>query len=196
MGLGTELPLYASGRASVGWWAMFITMVGDMTAFASLLFGYYFFWTIHPAFPPESSDGPGLAWPTAALAAGAAAWLASVLARRFNARDAGAAFHLAAAFAVVAALGAIVALLLAPSLAGLDPAAHAYPAIVWLLCAWVAAHLAVGILMLLYCVARRLARRMTAVHDIDIRNVVLYWHFVVLQLLATVATIAWFPEVA
>ena len=45
-----RLPLYASGPASVGWWAMFITMVGDGTAFASLVFGYFFYWTIHRRF--------------------------------------------------------------------------------------------------------------------------------------------------
>ena len=35
VGLGLTLPLYVSGPASVGWWAMFITMLGDMTAFMS-----------------------------------------------------------------------------------------------------------------------------------------------------------------
>jgi len=196
VGLGTELPLYASGQASVGWWAMFITMIGDLAAFASLVFGYFFFWTIHPRFPPDGGSGPGLAWPLLALVAGLCAWLASLLARRFNARDSGVGFHLAAGFGTVAALAAAVALLLGPSLAGMDPTAHAHPAIVWLLCSWVAAHLAVGVLMLLYCIARRLARRMTGRHDIDIRNVALYWHFVALQLLVTVAAISWFPELA
>ena len=59
VGLGLRLPLYASGPASVGWWAMFITMVGDGTAFASLVFGYFFYWTIHPDFTAGQS-GPGL----------------------------------------------------------------------------------------------------------------------------------------
>ncbi|HEY9569310.1 MAG TPA: cytochrome c oxidase subunit I, partial [Thalassobaculum sp.] len=44
VGLGLRLPLYISGPASVGWWAMFITMVGDLSAFASLVFGYFFYW--------------------------------------------------------------------------------------------------------------------------------------------------------
>ena len=65
-GRGLMLPLYASGPASPGWWAMFITMTGDATAFASLIFGYFFYWTIHPDFPPDPRpglDGPGLFWP-------------------------------------------------------------------------------------------------------------------------------------
>ena len=57
-GRGLDLPLYVSGPASVGWWAMFITMIGDGTAFASLIFGYFFYWTIHRDFPPGIA-GPG-----------------------------------------------------------------------------------------------------------------------------------------
>ena len=53
-----------------------------------------------------------------------------------------------------------------------------------------------GVLMLLYCLSRRLAGRMTAMHDIDIRNVALYWHFIAIKLLVTVATIAGFPLLA
>jgi cytochrome c oxidase subunit I+III len=74
--------------------------------------------------------------------------------------------------------------------------AHVYPAVVWLLSGWTAAHVAVGVLMLLYCIARRLAGRMTARHDIDIRNVVLYWHFVAVKLVVTIGTIAGFPLLA
>jgi cytochrome c oxidase subunit I+III len=36
---------------------------------------------------------------------------------------------------------------------------------------------------------------MTARHDIDIANVVLYWHFVAVTVVMTVAVIAGFPEV-
>jgi hypothetical protein len=31
---------------------MFITMLADMTAFVCLVFGYFFFWTVHEDFPP------------------------------------------------------------------------------------------------------------------------------------------------
>ena len=44
-GLNLTLPRYASGPNSVGWWGMWITMLGDATAFASLVFGFFFYWT-------------------------------------------------------------------------------------------------------------------------------------------------------
>ncbi|MGQ4582602.1 cytochrome c oxidase subunit I [Lysobacter sp. F60174L2] len=193
VGLDLRLPLYASGQASVGWWAMFITMIGDMTAFASLVFGYFFFWTVHEDFPADPSAGPGLLWPVLALVLAIAAWVATVLARGLNRRVSGVGFHLAAAGAVVLALAAGAALLAGPWLTGMDPTAHAYQATVWLLVGWTTVHIAAGVVMQLYCIARRAAGRMTAEHDIDIHNVTLYWHFVAITVLVTVATIAGFP---
>ncbi len=196
VGLELSLPLYASGQASVGWWAMFITMIGDMTAFASLIFGYFFFWTIHDDFPPDPATGSGVLWPSLALALTLAAWAATVLARRLNRRDSGVGFFLATGTGAVLAAAAAAALLAGPWLTGMDPTAHAYPATVWLLAGWTAAHIAVGVIMQLYCIARRAAGRMTATHDIDICNVTLYWHFVAITVLVTVATIAGFPLLA
>ena len=88
-GLGVMLPLYSSGPASPGWWAMFITMVGDATAFGSLVFGYFFYWTIHDDFPPPAApglDGPGLLWPMVALVLILAGWALTIAARETNAR--------------------------------------------------------------------------------------------------------------
>ena len=86
-------------------------------------------------------------------------------------------------------------MLAGPKFTGLDPSTHVYPAIVWLLVIWTVLHVAVGVLMLLYCLARRLAGRMDGRHDIDISNVTLYWHFVAVTVFVTVATIAGFPLV-
>src|SRR5690606_14195240 len=154
VGRGLALPLYASGAKSVGWWAMCITMIGDMTAFASLVFGYFFFWTIHADFPPPQAVGPGLAWPLLGLLLAAASWGCTLLARRWNAGGGTVAFHGAAALALVLALGACTSLLAGPLMAGMDPTEHAYDAIVWLLLGWTALHVAVGALMQGYCIAR------------------------------------------
>ena len=89
IGRGIVLPLYSSGPASPGWWAMFITMTADATAFASLIFGYFFYWTIHADFPPGAAPGlagPGVRWPVIALVLFIAGWLLTVFARESNAR--------------------------------------------------------------------------------------------------------------
>jgi cytochrome c oxidase subunit I+III len=196
VGLGLKLPLYASGSISVGWWAMFITMLGIMTAFVCLVFGYFFYWTIHEDFPPARSPGPGVFWPVTAAVLLLGAWALTLLARRWNRRDRAVGFYAGLSAAAVLACVGVGALLAGPWMTGLDPTDHAYTAIVWTLVIWSAIQVVVGLIMQLYCIARRMAGRMTARYDIDISNVTLYWHFTALTVVITVAVIAGFPLVA
>ncbi len=195
IGLGQRAPLYASGPASVGWWAMLITMLGDMTAFVSLVFGYFFFWTVHTEFPPPNIPGPGVLWPLAALGLAAGAWATTWAGKRLNRADRGAAYHAVMGLSVLLSLGSAAAILAGPWVHDMDPTLHSYPAIVWVLAIWTCLHLLLGTVMQLYCIARRLARRMTARHDIDICNVTLYWHFAAITAAITVGVIAGFPLV-
>jgi cytochrome c oxidase subunit I len=193
VGLGLSLPLYASGPASVGWWAMFITMVGDGTAFASLVFGYFFYWTIHPNFT-DGQAGPGAFWPLIAASLFVLAWGTMMAARLANARGATVPMRLCLSGAFLLTLGGNGAAFAGPWLSGLDPVRHVYPAIVWILVLWVMAHAAVGGVMQLYCLARSFAGRLTREHDMDLHNVVLYWHFLAITALITFAVIGLFPE--
>jgi cytochrome c oxidase subunit I+III len=195
VGLGLTLPIYVSGPTSVGWWGMFITMLGIVTAFVSLVFGYFFYWTARPDFPPDSATDLGVWWPATGLALVLTAWWLTVMARRWNSRDARGWFYVALVGAALLAAAGASALIAAPWTTGLDPQQHVYGAIVWILVIWCAAHVGVGVIMHGYCGARRLAGRMTATHDQDIVNVALYWHFVAFTVFVTVAVIAGFPLV-
>ncbi|MET3577310.1 cytochrome c oxidase subunit I+III [Mesorhizobium robiniae] len=190
VGLGLSLPLYASGPDSVGWWAMFITMVGDGTAFASLVFGYFFYWTIHADFTAGIS-GPDPVWSLAAAILFAAAWGLMMAARRFNRRGATTAMRGLLVLSLLTTVGASVAGLAGPW--PMDPTSHVYPAIVWILVLWVLAHAAVGTVMQAYCLARSLAGRLTQKHDMDLSNVVLYWHFLLIAAVITFTIIGLFP---
>lgn len=196
VGLGLKLPLYASGPQSVGWWAMFITMLADITAFVSLVFGYFFFWTIHRDFPPSPIPGPGVWWPSIALVLLLAAWLLTMLSRRMNHGGHTIAFIVSLLAAAMASVAGGAALVAGPWTTGLDPTSHIYPAIVWVIVIWTVFHVAIGVIMLLYCVARSIAGRLTARDDIDIANVALYWHFAAITSVMTIAVIAGFPLVA
>jgi cytochrome c oxidase subunit I+III len=83
-----------------------------------------------------------------------------------------------------------------PWATGLDPTSHAYPATVWLLAAWTVFHVAIGVVLQLFCLASRFAGRMTARHDLDISITGLYWHFTLLTAAIAVLTIAGFPLVS
>ena len=195
VGLGLTLPLYVSGPKSVSWWGMLIMMLGDMTAFISLVFGYFFYWTVHEVFPPASEPNP-VALPLL-VGSGSllAAWACTLLARRLNRSDKPLGFYLSVLCGVALAIAGSVAWISSLQTAGMVPTRHVYPAIVWLLVTWTVLHVGVGVIMQLYCAARRLARRMSAEHDIDIVNVSLYWHFVALTTAVTTAVVAGFPLV-
>ncbi len=193
IGHGVTVPLYVSGPSSVGWWAMMITMLADLTAFVSIVFGYFFYWTLHKDFPPASIAGPGWIWPVAGLMASLAAWALTLLARGWNRKEKAGWFYAGMGSAVVLAVFGIYALVAGPSQAAMNPEENVYPAMVWLLAIWAAVHVAAGIIMQLYCVARRYAGRMTARYDIDIANVTLYWHFVAITVAGCVAVMAGFP---
>jgi cytochrome c oxidase subunit I+III len=196
VGLGLELPLYVSGAKSIGWWGVCITMLADMTAYVCIVFGYFFFWTIHEDFPPRGSPDPGASWLSLGAVLVLVAWLLALLARRWNRAGHTRRFFVAIGGAVALAVIGGLALVAGPARAGLDPTSHVYPATVWLLVGWTVLHVAVGVLMLAYCAVRRIAGRMTAQHDIDIHNVVLYWHFTAITVAITTLVIAGFPLVA
>jgi cytochrome c oxidase subunit I+III len=193
IGLGLTLPLSMSGPTSVGWWGLFLTMLADATAFVCLLFGYFFFWTIHDDFPPVGAQVDAGALSMGLVGVGGA-WLLTLAARGANRRDRAALAYGALAGAVgLAALGSI-ALLHGPT--ALDPKADSYGATVWLLVLWTVVHVAVGILMQLYSAASRAFGRTTARYDMDLDNTVLYWHFAAGTAAATVLVVAGFPVVS
>jgi cytochrome c oxidase subunit I+III len=196
VGLGVSLPLYIAGSQSASWWAVFITMLAVATAFVCLVFGYFFFWTIHEDFPPESSPGPHAGWIVAGAALLLAAWALTWVARHGNRAGKTTSIYAALGGAIVAAAAGAAALVAGPWLAGLDPTTHVYPAIVWLLVIWCALHAAVGIIMLAFCIVARAAGRLTATRDLDLCNVTLYWHFVALTVAVTALVVAGFPRVA
>jgi cytochrome c oxidase subunit I+III len=195
VGRDLTLPLYASGPASVGWWAMFIVMVGDGTAFASLIFAYFFYWTVHAGFT-AAAEGPGVVWPMLAAGLFLSAWMATLAARHLNARGLAWSTRIALVAAVGLTIAAAAGGLAGPWVHAMDPRAHVYPAIVWVLVLWVTVHGAVGATMQIYCLARFLAGRMTAEHDTDIRNVALYWHFLAITAVLAFVVVGLFPEAA
>lgn len=193
VGLGLRLPTYASGPASAGWWAMWITMLGDATAFASVIFGFFFYWTARPDFPPEGAAHAEPLLVAIAAAAMVASWGLTLWARGANRRG-----------SVSLARGALVA---APLLAGiggvaligsvwmLEPTTHVYPAILWALAIWVVVHTGVGVIMQGYCLAGSIFGKMTPRYDADIWNVSLFWHFHVLSAVVACAVMGLAPEV-
>ncbi len=132
-------------------------------------------------------------WPLTAAAFFALAWLAMILARSVNAKDRPVSFRLCLVGSTVLTLAACTAGLAGPYLYGMQPTAHVYPAIVWVITLWTIVHGLVGVIMQIYCLAKSFAGRLTAAYDADLRNVVLYWHFLVITALTSFGVLGLFP---
>lgn len=195
-GLGLTLPVYVSGAGSTGWWGMWITMLASSTAFICLVFSYFYYWTISPAFPPAGMGGPapGSHWGGLLMLAGAQG--VGLWGRRLNRSGDVRAFRMAFAAAIALAIGGGIAFTSAPWDGGLDPTLHAYPAVVAVIHIWIGAHAAAGIVMLAYCLAKSFAGRITPEYDADNANVLLYWHFTLGMALVAAAVTGLFPGVA
>ncbi len=192
-GLGLSLPTYASGPKAVGWWAMWITMLGDATAFASIAFGFFFYWTAGADFPPDGAQHAAAGWVALAVLALVASWVLTLGAREWN--RAGRVAPARAALIAAPLLAACGAGALILSVLGLEPAAHVYPAVIWALMVWIVVHGLVGVIMQLYCLAGSFAEKLTPRHDADLWNVTLYWHFFCAMVLVTGAIIGLAPRV-
>ncbi|MTH64853.1 cytochrome c oxidase subunit I [Paracoccus shanxieyensis] len=192
VGLGLSLPTYASGPESVGWWAMWITMLGDSTAFASIVFGFFFYWTSRADFLPPDALHADTGLLALAVAALGLAWGLTYAARFLN--RAGRIRACRAALVAAPLLAAAGGAALVASVMGLSPSSHVYPAVVCALVIWTVAHIAVGVLMQLYCLAGSVFGKIDPDHDADLWNVTLYWHFHVLTVLVTAAIIGLAPH--
>ena len=190
-GLGLRLPTYASGPDSVGWWAMWITMLGDATAFASLIFGFFFYWTARPDFPPAGAEHAIGIWVVVAGALLVIAWATTLGAREVNSRGHVTVTRTALLVAPLLALGGAGAAYMAVS--QMDPTSHVYPAIMWALMIWLVAHVLAGVIMQGYCLAGSVWGKLTDKYDADLRNVTLYWHFMALKAVTTAVVLGLVP---
>ncbi|QUS35262.1 cbb3-type cytochrome c oxidase subunit I [Falsirhodobacter algicola] len=191
-GLGLKLPVYASGPEAVGWWAMWITMLGDATAFASIVFGFFFYWTARADFLPPDALHADPVLVAAMLVCLGTSWALTLGARRLNRAEHVGAARAALAAALMLAIGGGAALGL--SVLDLTPTVSTYHAIICAIAIWTGAHVALGVLMQAYALAGSLFGKVDPNHDAILWNITLYWHFHALTVLVTAAMFGLAPR--
>ena len=184
IGDGIRLPLYAAGPVSHSWWAMVVLMLVDATVFASLVFSYFFLaHRAEGAWPP---GGMSLSqhWPLVAAIAYLAGAMLIAFARRELQGPAQGWFRLILAAALVATLAAYAVDLWALVSSGLNPAEHAYGAIVYAVSAWQGIHLCALFVMVAYTLARSWCGLLDAERRVTFDNTRLFLFYTVGQGLA------------
>ncbi len=195
-GCGYVLPRYVSGPDSVGWWAMFITIIGDGTAFAGVIFGYFFYWTASEAWPPPEAPDLGLLLPgLAALLLAVAAGLIRFSIPKLRFVQLGQ-FQLLVTLGTLAMLASGGVQLIWLFGADLQPSANAYPAIIAAIFIYHLLHVFLAVVMGIYVLARYWTGRLRPGYDIDLRNSALFWYFVTLMGLVALGVTALFPLVS
>jgi cytochrome c oxidase subunit I+III len=196
IGGGLHLPVYITGRDSVGWWAMVVLLLVDGSIFACLGFTHGFLWLVNgdAAWPPPGTALPETAAPAVAAAlvaaSGAGIWLADRLLRRGR-----------TGLVPFVVLGAMVLLLLGMGGdfawiwgAGIRPTENSFAAAVYANQFWQGLHAAITTVMALYLVARVWAGLVDPVRRVTFDNIRLFWFYTVVQALAGMALTHLFPR--
>ncbi|OZI17718.1 cytochrome ubiquinol oxidase subunit I [Bordetella genomosp. 7] len=186
VGGGLRLPMSCTGSSSHSWWAMVMLIMVCASIFASLLFAYFFLWTVSPEAWPDA--GPFGAWSrplgsSALLIAGSACiWAGSRALRR--GRQSWLRVGLPAGCALLAAV--VAREMLAHWHMGLRPQDSAYAAAVYAIIGLQGVLTLAAASMALFTTARSWAGRLGPARRACYDNTSVLWHYTVVQgLIAT-----------
>jgi cytochrome c oxidase subunit I+III len=193
IGHGQRLPFHYTQRESPGWWGTLITLMADATLFFSLVFAYFFLWTVSPAWPPEGYRNVSLLWPSVGLAALVASSAAVRWGESGN-RD-GNAGRLRFGFllAIALALCFVLAQAMALHQSDISATAHAYGALVHAVSVFEFVHVAIAVLAAGFVVLRSRSGSVSSSRPVSVGVASLFWHYTVLQWLVSYAVIHAFP---
>ncbi|GAB3540615.1 cytochrome c oxidase subunit I [Noviherbaspirillum agri] len=187
---GLHLPYHYASLRPPGWWGTLIALMADGALFFSLLFAYFFLWTVSPAWPPAGVRGVGLVLPTVALAALAASSAAIFLGTK---ADGGRRFYISYGVAIVLALVFLAVELMALLQSGVQAKAHAYDALIHTVVGFQAVHVAIAIGMAGFVMLSPRAGHTQAQCHGERQVTALFWYYTMLQWLAGYAVIHAFP---
>ena len=193
-GADCHLPLHQTLAHSPGWWGTLYALLADGTLFLSLVFAYFYLWTVSPHWPPAGYRAGGLLLPTLATAALVAAGLSIACGlRRLRARQSP---GLRLVLVMASILGVVFVALEAWAL--IDTAVpareHAYGALVHFLVGYQVVHVLFAVLVGLFVLLRMRRGFAGSARPSEAAVVGLFWHYTLLQWLLGYSVIHLFPR--
>ncbi|UVW30501.1 cytochrome c oxidase subunit I [Massilia sp. H6] len=189
------LPVHYRLSLTPGWWGTLFALLADGTLFISLIFAYFFLWTVSAQWPPAAYREIGLGLPSAAFAvlllAGLAACLAEASVREARSGRA------QVLYATAAISGVLFVVLQVWTLqgSGLSAKAHAYGALVHTISGFQFVHVVIAVVMALFALLRVRHGYLHPTRPGEGKVVSLFWKYTMLQWLLGFATIHVFPLV-
>jgi heme/copper-type cytochrome/quinol oxidase subunit 3 len=188
--LAREMP---AGRRP-GWWGMVLVLASDVSAFASLIAGYFYVrFVTSTTWPPPGDPLPKLLLSsvmTGVLVVSVAPMALADLGLKAGSRP-----RLLLGAFTTALLGAAFVVLeifeWAEELAGSWPTKNAYGSFFYVLTGYHVVHIALGVLALLLLVVATLAGRVRSAHHVWVRVFALFWYSSVVVWVLIYATLYW-----
>jgi cytochrome c oxidase subunit I+III len=179
-GHGLSLPLHHQDPYGPGWWGTLLGLTANAALYASLLFGYYFLWTVRPDWPPAGVALEGLIAPALGLGLLLASSVAVHAGVRALAQARPAGLQTALVLAVLLALGFLVAQWASMAGYAVPATEHAYSALVHVIVGYQILHVVLAMLMALFVIARVRAGYVGPDRQLAARVLALFWHYTVL----------------
>ncbi len=159
-----------------GWWGMAGLIATEAALFTFLLFSYFYVGSYSPQWPPVSKPELTLSAPNTLilLASSATLWWGERGIRKGNRSS------LIAGIVMTFVLGAVFLSIQMVEYHKTKflPQSHAYGSMFYTITGFHSAHVAIGLLMLLFVLTRSLLGHFTPRRHLAIKNVSMYWHFV------------------
>lgn len=175
-----RLPAPVKPRQEVAWWAMALLCATEAAFFAYLLMSYFYLSLRSPAWPPPGIEAPRLVRPSVMTALLVSSSVVLWWAERGieQGRERRLRIGLAGTMLLGAAFVTLQVLEYRRELSVMLPGTHAYASVFYTTTAFHGAHVAFGLLLLLFTLARALLGHFGEHSHLGVKVTSLYWHFV------------------
>ncbi len=173
-------PERRAGSVEVGRWGMLLFVVNEATLFTCLVASYFYLGHHHATWPPAGVAKPTLQRPLIMTAVLVSSSVVLVAAEWLFRRGRRVGYRVGVVVTVVLG-GSFLALQVleyGEKLVRLHPSDNSYASLFYTITGLHGTHVAFGMLVLLWAMAREIAGTATPPHSLAIRNASLYWHFV------------------
>ncbi|MBA4142597.1 MAG: cytochrome c oxidase subunit I [Nitrosospira sp.] len=192
-GCGVSLPIQYASPQAPGWWAVCFTIMADAVLYSSLLFAYFFLWTVSDAWPPADHSPGSLAFPLIGIVVLLASSAVVVWAARCGREGASVRFRYGQLVALVLGFAFLVLQTLMLLDFDMRPQQHAYASLVYTIVGFHLVHIVIAMLMAGFVFFRSWFGYITVSRQLETRVSSIFWHYSVFQWLLGFGVIYLFP---
>ena len=174
------LPPVWKPSQEVGWWAMVLVCATEAALFAYFIAAYFYLGVSNPSWPPAGFERPKLEKPLIMTLLLVSSSVVLVIAEKLREHGRRAAYRLGTIVTVLLGAGFLTLQMLEyrEKLRTMAPISNAYASTFYTITGFHGAHVAFGLLLLLYPLLRDSLRRIEPERPIVVKVSSLYWHFV------------------